>query len=131
MPKLTPKEQIVHDLLAQFPHLTITDKLSGHVIDVDLENNTAYTRLIDSKGQEYEAELDINIFPQEDFSVSIAFYLILGEIKGQEFVHVNYFYWTPEEIEESKKRAKEMADFFLSGVCLNSFAMRTNVSKGH
>lgn len=106
------KEEIKSYLFRQFPHLIIKEEFNGHVLN--MEDNIVYARVYTDNNEEYDCELDKHLFPLKDLKDNISFYLIIGSIKGEEFSHINYFYWTQEQIDSAKIRAEELASFFLN-----------------
>lgn len=113
-PKHRPntKEEIKDYLFCQFPHLIIEEEFNGHVLN--MEDNTVYARVYTEKDEEYDCEFNKNLFPQKDLKDNISFYLILGSVNGQTFTHINYFYWTQEQIDSAKIRAEELASILFA-----------------
>lgn len=100
------KNDVIRQLLAQFPELIINATYEGYVLNSN--EDTVYTRITDHKGEEYDCELQKNLFPVEGLQENVCFLLILGEINQKEFKHINYFYWTQKDIAAAKDRANDL-----------------------
>lgn len=107
-------EDIINQLIEQFPKLIILEKYSGYVLNK--EEGIVYTRLVNEKGDEFDCEINQNLFPLEDFNDNISFYLICGTINKQPFTHINYFYWTEKDLIEADKKAEELFLIFSQNI---------------
>lgn len=101
------KETIINQLMEQFPNLIINEQYTGHVLNID--NEIVYVRISTANEEEYECEIDTKHFPSENLADGVIFLLILGEINKQEFTHINYFYWSQEDIDNIEKEAKKLS----------------------
>lgn len=110
--KPNTKEEIQHYLFTQFPSLKIKQEFYGHVLSI--EDDVVCARIQSEKGEEYDCEFEKHIFPKKDLSEGISFYLIIGSVKEQLFSHVNYFYWTQQQIDEIKLRANELCNSLIN-----------------
>lgn len=106
MNNLTKKQQVLENLKNEYPKLIINEVYDGHVIEI--LDNTVLARIYDENCEEYDCEFKKHIFPEDGFSDNVIFLLILGDLNKKPFIHVNYFFWTQEEIEASKKEAEEL-----------------------
>lgn len=100
------KEEVIQHLFQQFPTLKIDVQVSGYIIEID--NDIVYARITTEDDEEYDCELHKNIFPQEDLAENIYFFMVLGTINHKEFTHINYFYWTQEQIDKAKEQAEDL-----------------------
>lgn len=106
MNNLTKKQQILENLKNDYHELIIQEVYDGHVIEIF--ENTVLTKIYNENGDEYECEFKKHIFPKDGFSDNVIFLLVLGDLNEKPFIHVNYFFWTQEEIDKSKKEAEEL-----------------------
>lgn len=102
---ITPDEVLEH-LHQQFPQLIIENTLYGYVTGID--ENTVYACITLDDEEEYDAQLHKHIFPKEDLAENIYFFIVVGKINHKEFTHVNYFYWTQEQLDKAKEQAEDL-----------------------
>lgn len=108
MNNLTKKQQVLEQLKNDYPQLQIKEVYDGHVIEI--LDNIVFARIYDENQEEYECEFKKHIFPTNGLSDNVIFLLVLGDLNKKPFIHVNYFFWTQEEIEKIKISASELAN---------------------
>lgn len=106
MKRFNTVEEVINDLHQQFPQLIIDVKISGYVIDI--VEDVVYARIMLENKEEYDCELEKHIFPQQELAPNIYFFILSGTINDKKFTHVNYFYWTQEQLDISKEQAKDL-----------------------
>lgn len=99
------EEEVLQQLMQQFPQLIIEKKLSGYVIE--LEQYIVHAR-VTLDNEEYDCEFDKHIFPQEDLAPNICFFMVLGKINNKQFTHINYFYYTQDMLETAQRQAQDL-----------------------
>lgn len=109
MNTLSKKQQIIEQLKNDYPQLLIKEVYDGSVLEIS--ENSVLTRIYVSDGEEYECEFRKHIFPSDGLSENVIFLLVIGDLHQKDFIHVNYFFWTQEEIDEAKRQAEDLIKF--------------------
>ena len=108
--KFSTKNEVFIYLKEKYPDLIIEETFSG-VVESILDTEVS-VKIIDKNEDEYFGEMSKSLFPEDELNSNIIFLLTVGKNKGKEFIFINYFYWTDEQIKIAEEQAKELSILF-------------------